>query len=127
MTLVVKNLGQVSAIVFGATAPDNTKLIWYDTANRLHKVYDKNSSTWVQMSNNISTRYPFTFTSADLDEKFVLTISHGLKSSVVDVRIFNPRGGREIGLVYKNVDENHVEVYFAGDIDAGTWSGVVTI
>ena len=40
------NLGQISAIYIGTTAPSNTYMMWYDEGNSVLKYYDVGSSTW---------------------------------------------------------------------------------
>lgn len=47
--MATKNLGQVSGLWIGTSAPSNTSLIWYDStpAIRCHKVYSASLSAWV--------------------------------------------------------------------------------
>lgn len=49
---MIKNLGQIAGLWIGTSAPQNTKLIWYDSGNRIHKVYAPSSGTWIQISMN---------------------------------------------------------------------------
>lgn len=46
-----RNLGQISAIYIGTTAPTNTKLIWYDdnVGEKIHKYYDVLTETWIPL------------------------------------------------------------------------------
>ena len=50
-----KNLGQVSGMFIGTSAPQNTSIIWYDdTPNqKCHKVYDSATNTWKALSPDI--------------------------------------------------------------------------
>ena len=41
-----KNIGQVAGLFIGTTAPANTTLIWYDSASRVHKVYNTSLGAW---------------------------------------------------------------------------------
>lgn len=43
---MIKNLGQVAGLFIGTSAPQNTTLIWYDSASHVHKVYNTDSGTW---------------------------------------------------------------------------------
>lgn len=56
-----KNLGQVSGLFIGLSAPENTSLIWYDSTpnQKCHKVYDATKKTWVALDPQIvaSTTY----------------------------------------------------------------------
>lgn len=50
-----KNLGQVSGVFIGKSAPNNTSIIWYDdTPNQMcHKVYDPITNSWKALSPDI--------------------------------------------------------------------------
>ena len=50
-----QNLGQVSGLWIGTSAPTNTTLIWYDStpAIRCHKVYSVTSASWVVLDQNV--------------------------------------------------------------------------
>lgn len=50
-----KNLGQVSGLWIGTSAPTNTTLIWYDStpAIRCHKVYSVTAAAWVVLDQNV--------------------------------------------------------------------------
>lgn len=50
-----KNLGQVSGVFIGKSAPKNTTIIWYDdTPNQMcHKVYDPVANVWKVLSPDI--------------------------------------------------------------------------
>ena len=50
-----QNLGQVSGLWIGTSAPTNTTLIWYDStpAIRCHKVYSVTSAAWVVLDQNV--------------------------------------------------------------------------
>lgn len=50
-----KNLGQIAAIWVSAFAPENRKLVWYDTAERIHKVYNTANNTWEALNPQIVT------------------------------------------------------------------------
>lgn len=50
-----KNLGQIAAIWVSSNAPDNTKLLWYDTTERIHKVYNASTGEWVTLNPQIVT------------------------------------------------------------------------
>lgn len=59
--MATKNLGQVSGIHIGSSAPSNVVLIWYDNTpnqNR-HKIYDPNLGQWVPLEQTVisSTTY----------------------------------------------------------------------
>ena len=41
-----KNIGQVAGLFIGTAAPANTTLIWYDSASRVHKVYNTSLGAW---------------------------------------------------------------------------------
>ena len=49
------NLGQIAAIWISAYAPENQKLIWYDTNERIHKAYDTASGEWIAFNPQIVT------------------------------------------------------------------------
>ena len=40
------NLGQIAALWIGSNAPQNKRLIWYDTVEQTHKTFDSSTSTW---------------------------------------------------------------------------------
>ena len=44
-----QNLGQIGAIFIGSNPPTNTKLIWYDTNDKVHKVYNTNTGVWMRI------------------------------------------------------------------------------
>lgn len=46
-----KNLGQVTGISIGSTAPENTLLLWYDTtpSQNLYKIWDASLDSWVPL------------------------------------------------------------------------------
>ena len=50
-----KNLGQVSGVFIGMSAPKNTSIIWYDDtpSQRCHKIYDPVTNSWVALSPDI--------------------------------------------------------------------------
>lgn len=50
-----KNLGQVSGVFIGKSAPKNTSIIWYDDtpSQMCHKVYDPVTNSWKVLSPNI--------------------------------------------------------------------------
>lgn len=50
-----KNLGQIAAIWISSNAPTNQRLIWYDTAERIHKVYDTYLGEWVSINPQVVT------------------------------------------------------------------------
>ena len=35
-----KNIGQVSILHIGSSAPENTNLVWWNSVEQIHKVYD---------------------------------------------------------------------------------------
>ena len=41
-----KNVGTIAALWVAATAPNNTKLIWYDTINSTHRTYNTSTGQW---------------------------------------------------------------------------------
>lgn len=51
----VKNLGQVSAIIFGKTPPELTFILWFDENESLIKYYDLVQKDWVPVTGNLST------------------------------------------------------------------------
>lgn len=51
----VKNLGQVSAIVFGNTPPEKTFLLWYDENESTIKYYDLEQKAWVPLFGSSTT------------------------------------------------------------------------
>lgn len=50
-----KNLGQVSGVFIGKSAPNNTTLIWYDDtpSQMCHKIYDSVTNSWKALSPDI--------------------------------------------------------------------------
>lgn len=50
-----KNLGQVSGVFIGMSAPKNTSIIWYDDtpSQKCHKVYDPVTNSWKALSPDI--------------------------------------------------------------------------
>lgn len=50
-----KNLGQISAIWIGSSAPADQKLIWYDTSERIHKVYESSTGEWMALNPQVIT------------------------------------------------------------------------
>ena len=51
----VINIGQVAAIWISPTRPDNVQLVWYDTVNRVHRVYDPHTGDWKPLNPQIIT------------------------------------------------------------------------
>jgi len=49
---MTKNLGQVQALYIGTSAPQNKKMIWWDTAQNIHKVWDANTNDWIGLALN---------------------------------------------------------------------------
>lgn len=49
----VINIGQVAAIWISPTRPDNVQLVWYDTVNRVHRVYDPHTGDWKPLNPQI--------------------------------------------------------------------------
>ena len=64
MPVVTKNLGQVKAIHIGLTPPSNQSMIWFDTAAKLHKVYNTTSSSWVVQTIGLAVAEAYTPTSS---------------------------------------------------------------
>ena len=50
-----KNIGQIAAIWISSNSPENQKLVWYDTSERVHKVYDTASGEWVALNPQVVT------------------------------------------------------------------------
>lgn len=50
-----KNIGQVAAIWINSVAPTNTKLVWYDTSNNVHRVYNTSTGQWEVLNPQIIT------------------------------------------------------------------------
>ena len=50
-----KNVGQISAIWISAYAPENTKLIWYDVSEAVHKIYETSTGTWKSINPQVVT------------------------------------------------------------------------
>ena len=50
-----KNVGQIAALWISATAPTNVKLIWYDTAQSIHRVYESSTGNWIPLNPQIIT------------------------------------------------------------------------
>ena len=50
-----KNLGQIAAIWISSNAPENQRLVWYDTSERVHKVYEVATGEWVALNPQIVT------------------------------------------------------------------------
>lgn len=50
MAKISKNLGLVSAIHVGTTAPSNIAMIWYNLTDGLHYYYNLTSTSWVLLS-----------------------------------------------------------------------------
>lgn len=50
-----KNVGQVSGLYIGTSAPNNTDIIWYDSSSgqRCHKVYDFSTNSWKALNPEI--------------------------------------------------------------------------
>jgi len=44
------NIGQIAALWIAATAPTNTKLIWYDTAQNIHRIYETTTGNWIALN-----------------------------------------------------------------------------
>ena len=55
----MKNLGLIQALYSGLSAPDNTKLIWFDENVSKHKVYDVLTSTWMLLSDIKTSSFTF--------------------------------------------------------------------
>lgn len=53
MSTSTKNIGQVSGLYIGKTAPTNTKLIWYSTISNCHNVYNNSSEQWTPLNPEI--------------------------------------------------------------------------
>lgn len=49
----VKNLGQVASLKVDASAPTNTKMLWYDTTVNYLKYYDPNTLTWRAVASTV--------------------------------------------------------------------------
>lgn len=60
--MATKNLGQVSGLWIGTSAPSNTSLIWYDStpAIRCHKVYSSSLSAWVVLDQSSISSITYT-------------------------------------------------------------------
>lgn len=60
--MATKNLGQVSGLWIGTSAPSNTSLIWYDStpAIRCHKVYSVSLSAWVVLDQSSISSITYT-------------------------------------------------------------------
>lgn len=50
-----KNVGQIAVLWISAYQPENTKLIWYDTIERIHKVYETSTGTWTGLNPQVVT------------------------------------------------------------------------
>lgn len=50
-----KNLGQIAALWVSSNAPENTQLVWYDTREKVHKVYDTVFGHWVALNPQVVT------------------------------------------------------------------------
>lgn len=66
-----KNIGQVAAIWIGAVAPTNVKLIWYDTSNNVHRVYNTSTGQWEVLN-------PQAVTNISLDSLVTVATTSGL-------------------------------------------------
>lgn len=55
MSEQTKNVGQIAAIWINSIAPENQRLIWYDTVDRVHKVYQQSTGTWVALNSEVVT------------------------------------------------------------------------
>lgn len=67
---MAKNLGQISAIYKGTSAPTNTEIIWYKTDN--YTFYSHNGSAWVELSGNTGkVMVSATDSQEYLEDKFV--------------------------------------------------------
>lgn len=55
MTEKTKNLGQIAAIWISSNAPENQRLIWYDTSEQVHKVYEIATGEWVALNPQVVT------------------------------------------------------------------------
>lgn len=53
--LTTLDLGLVQAIVVGVTEPVNTKVIWYDANNNIHKYYSTTLNAWVPLASGGGT------------------------------------------------------------------------
>ena len=49
------NVGQIAAIWISPSAPENQKLIWYDTLESVHKVYETSTGIWVAINPQVVT------------------------------------------------------------------------
>lgn len=60
--MATKNLGQVSGLWIGTSAPSNTSLIWYDStpAIRCHKVYSASLSAWTVLDQSSISSITYT-------------------------------------------------------------------
>ena len=45
-----KNIGNIAALWVGASAPDNVKVVWYDTLSNVHRVYSTSTRQWEPLS-----------------------------------------------------------------------------
>lgn len=52
---MAKNLGQVAGLFIGSTPPENTALIWYDSASSAHKVYNVGLEAWTVLDQTVIT------------------------------------------------------------------------
>ena len=66
-----KNIGQVAAIWISAGAPTNTKLVWYDTSNNVHRVYNTSTGQWEVLN-------PQAVTNISLDSLATVATTSGL-------------------------------------------------
>lgn len=50
-----KNLGQIAAVWISPNAPENLRLIWYDTHEQIHKVYETTTGEWIALNPQVVT------------------------------------------------------------------------
>jgi hypothetical protein len=70
--------------------------------------------------------YPFTFENSNLVAG-VLAVNHDLNTEFPKLTLKRPDGTfEETTNIMVYVDENNINLDFGGDIEAGTWNGLVT-
>lgn len=81
MPLTQKNLGFVKAIHSGEIAPSNKEMIWFDTINKVHKVYNFDISEWVVFTEVAMIRqFPFLMVGDGIfPQKWFWKIEEGLE------------------------------------------------
>lgn len=101
---------------------DRTKQSTAEDFNDIKSIVNTNAR-------DVNTRlnsYPFTFDNSDLTSG-VLPVTHNLDTEFPKLTLKRPNGTFEEStqiMVY--VDTNNVNLDFGGDIDSGTWSGLIT-